>query len=66
MVPIRQAVVRQFALHGGMGQCSEHIVRVARLIKANVPHHVTRVPEIDEHEAAYCHGPFRVAQGILR
>jgi hypothetical protein len=46
-----------------MGQPSGHIVRVAGLIKPNVPHHVTRVPEIDERELAFCHAPYRVNLG---
>jgi hypothetical protein len=31
------------------------LLRVACLIKANVPHHVTCVPEIDEHETTFRH-----------
>ena len=43
------------ALRGSMGQCSGHVVCVARLIEANVPDGVIRVPEVDKHETAYCH-----------
>jgi hypothetical protein len=43
----------EFAPCSSMGQRSGQVIRVARLIEANVPHHVTRVPEIDEHEAAF-------------
>ena len=57
-LPSPGAAQRQrVALRSSMGQRSGHIVRVARLIKANVPHHVTRVPEVDEHEPAFCHFP---------
>jgi hypothetical protein len=45
----------EFALHGSMGKSPRHIVRVARLIKANMTQRVTRVPEVYEHEAALCH-----------
>src|SRR6516225_3950978 len=45
----------EFALRGGMGKSSRHVVRVACLIKANMPQRVPRVPEVDEHEAAFCH-----------
>src|SRR6516165_5063268 len=45
----------EFALRGGMGESPRHIVRVACLIKANMPQRVTRVPEVYEHEAALCH-----------
>src|SRR6516164_1088994 len=45
----------KFALRGSMGKSPRHIVRVARLIKANMTQRVTRVPEIYEHEAAFCH-----------
>src|SRR5262249_23646937 len=46
----------EFALHGSMAKRPRHIVRVACLIKANMPQRVTRVPEVYEHEAAFCHG----------
>ena len=42
----------EFALRGSMRKRPRHIVRVARLIKANMPQRVTRVPEVYEHEAA--------------
>src|SRR6516225_789586 len=45
----------KFALRGSMGKSPRHIVRVARLIKANMTQRVTRVPEVYEHEAAFCH-----------
>src|SRR6516165_12076724 len=47
----------KFALRGSMGKSPRHIVRVARLIKANMTQRVTRVPEVYEHEAAFCHAP---------
>src|SRR5215831_7033951 len=34
---------------------ARHIVRVACLIKADIPKRFTRVPEVYEHEAAFCH-----------
>jgi hypothetical protein len=43
-------------------QLKGHVVRVANLIKANVPQHVARVPEIDEHEPALCHNALQRAQ----
>src|ERR1700730_15743952 len=42
-------------LGGSMGQRSGHVVRVARLIEANVPDRVIRVPEVDKHESGGCH-----------
>jgi hypothetical protein len=56
----------EFALCGSMGQRSWYIVRVACLIKANVPHGVTRVPEIDEHEPAFCHAQALATGSTLR
>ena len=47
----------EFALHGSMGKSPRHIARVACLLKANMPQRVTRVPEVYEHEAAFCHTP---------
>src|SRR6516225_3105506 len=35
----------EFAFRGSMGKSPRHIVRVACLIKANMPQRVTRVPE---------------------
>jgi len=55
--PGRSLYGNEFALRGSMGKSPRHIVRVARLIKANMPQRVTRVPEIYEHEAAFCHAP---------
>jgi hypothetical protein len=43
----------QLTLRGSVGQHSGHIVRVACLIEANVAHHVIRVSEVDEDEAAF-------------
>jgi hypothetical protein len=43
------------ALRSSMGQRWGHIVSVARLIKADAPQRVTRVPEVDEYKPAYCH-----------
>src|SRR6516165_1902201 len=45
----------EFALRGSMGKGPRHIVRVACLIQANMRQRVTRVPEVYEHEAAFCH-----------
>jgi hypothetical protein len=45
----------EIPLRSGVGQGLGHVVRVARLIKANVPDYVIRVPEIDEHEPAFSH-----------
>jgi len=45
----------EFALRGSMGKSPRHIVRVACLIKANMPQRVPRVPEVREHETALCH-----------
>ena len=55
--PGRSLYGNEFALRGSMGKSPRHIVRVACLIKANMPQRVTRVPEIYEHEAAFCHAP---------
>ena len=41
-------------------QSPGHIVGVARLIKANMTQRVTRVPEVYEHEAAFCHAPHKI------
>src|SRR6516165_5197377 len=49
------ALRNEFALRGSMGQSPRQIVRVARLIKANMPQRVTRVSEVYKHEAAFCH-----------
>ena len=45
----------EVALRNSMGQRSGQVVRVACLIEANMPHRVSRIPEIDEHEPAFCH-----------
>ena len=50
----------EFALRGSMGKRPRHIVGVARLIKANMTQRVTRVPEVYEHEAAFCHAPHKI------
>src|SRR6516225_5349102 len=56
----------EFALRGSMGKSPRHIVRVACLIKADMPKRVTRVPEVYEHEAAFCHSPNSASQPDTR
>jgi hypothetical protein len=54
-MPLCKVRGNKVALRSSMGQRWGHIVSVARLIKADVPQRVTRVPEVDEYKPAYCH-----------
>jgi hypothetical protein len=65
--PMGRSTATSSRFAAAWSQSPGHIVGVARLIKANVPRHVTRVCEIDEHEPAFCHAlspPVRIAEKL--
>jgi hypothetical protein len=55
----------EFAPRGSMGQRPGHVAHVACLIEPGMPHRVTGISEIDEHEPAFCYALPRKGRVLL-